>query len=134
MVPAMHAFMRRAQRRLWQRLETAAEQEVDRLLQALPPPLRDKARQVPIVFLPEPTPEMVREGVDAELLGLFTGEPYASAAHATAPEITLFLGNLWEESGHDAGAFREQVRRTLLHELGHYLGFEEEDLAGRDLD
>jgi predicted Zn-dependent protease with MMP-like domain len=35
----------------------------------------------------------------------------------------------------DAGTtFQEEVRRTYLHELGHYLGLDEEALAERDLD
>jgi predicted Zn-dependent protease with MMP-like domain len=34
----------------------------------------------------------------------------------------------------DAATFREEVRRTYLHELGHYLGLDEDDLADRDLD
>jgi len=30
--------------------------------------------------------------------------------------------------------FREEVERTYLHELGHYLGWDEDDVAARGLD
>jgi hypothetical protein len=35
---------------------------------------------------------------------------------------------------HDREEYREEVRTTYLHELGHYLGLDEEALAERDLD
>jgi predicted Zn-dependent protease with MMP-like domain len=49
----------------------------------------------------------------------------------------LFLENLWlmiEEEGGDERDFRFEVRTTLLHELGHYLGLNEEDLEERGLE
>jgi predicted Zn-dependent protease with MMP-like domain len=30
--------------------------------------------------------------------------------------------------------FRDEVRLTYLHELGHYLGWDEDELAARGLD
>jgi len=30
--------------------------------------------------------------------------------------------------------YREEVRVTYLHELGHYLGWDEDDLTARGLD
>ncbi len=122
-------------RRLWQRLEMAAEEEVARLLRTLPAPLRAKVRVLPIVFLPRPTAQMVREGTETDALGLFAGAPYGSEDSATVgPEIVLFLLNLWDEAEHDASAYRTQVRRTLLHEIGHYLGCDEDALHDRDMD
>ena len=49
-------------------------------------------------------------------------------------QIILFLGNLWEFAGQEEAAFRQEVRTTLLHELGHYLGLDEDDLMERGLE
>ena len=49
-------------------------------------------------------------------------------------QILLFLGNLWEFAEADETAFLDEVRITYLHELGHYFGWDEDDLAARDLD
>ena len=50
------------------------------------------------------------------------------------PQILLFLANIWDYAGGAEPAFREEVRVTYLHELGHYLGWDESDLEVRGLD
>jgi predicted Zn-dependent protease with MMP-like domain len=121
--------------RLWLRLSLAAEDEVKALMQALPDPIRQRVRGIPIVFELFPSRDMVRDGVDPDLMGLFVGEPVEEEGlHAEMTEILLFLENIWEEAEHDAAEYRRQVRDTLLHEIGHYLGLEEDDLALRDLE
>ncbi len=117
------------------RLHAAAAEEVARVLNALPAPLRRRAREIPVVIEDRPSIELVREGYDPDLLGLFVGGDHAAdASDPLPPEILLFVENLWEEAAGDAAVFREEVRRTLLHELGHYLGLDEDDLAERGLD
>lgn len=121
----------------FRRLLVAAEEEVRRTLRALPGPLREKAQRVPVLFERRPTPEMERDHVAPDTLGLFVGETFRDAyagAHDLPAQVILFLENLWEYANHDPTFFREEVRRTLLHEWGHYLGLDEEDLADRDLD
>jgi predicted Zn-dependent protease with MMP-like domain len=49
------------------------------------------------------------------------------------PQVILFLGNLWDEVEGDVELFLSEVRTTYLHELGHYLGLDEDDLADRGL-
>lgn len=79
----------------------------------------------------------IADGVEPDSLGLFSGpslrDPDASESDE-APLITLFLDNLWDFCEGDGEAFDEEVRRTYLHELGHFLGLEEEDMGPRDLD
>lgn len=121
--------------RLWLRLRAAAEKVVRELMANLPAPIRQKLRDIAIVYESAPTPEMIRDGVEPDLMGLFTGEAYGSTEQAVvSPEIHLFLENIWEDSEHDPAEYREQLRVTLLHEIGHYLGLEEEGLAARDLE
>jgi predicted Zn-dependent protease with MMP-like domain len=131
------AMMPPGHQRRWARLQQAAAGEVSDLLRRLPAPVRDQARSIPVTFEPAPSRELVREGLDADTLGLFVGEafPDSLAGPQNLPaQIILYLDNLWDYAGRDAPAFREEVRRTYLHELGHYLGLDEDDLLKRDLD
>ncbi len=49
------------------------------------------------------------------------------------PCITLFLQNLWEFAGEQDRPYRREVRKTFLHELGHYLGWDEEEIEALGL-
>jgi predicted Zn-dependent protease with MMP-like domain len=76
--------------------------------------------------------------MEADILGLFVGPSYAEAQAPdladVPPQVLLFLENIWDYAEADVQIFREEVRLTYLHELGHYLGWDEEDLAARGLD
>ena len=48
--------------------------------------------------------------------------------------IRLWLGNILDYAGGDPAIFREEIRTTLLHEIGHVLGWDEDDLEARGLD
>ncbi len=76
------------------------------------------------------------EPVDEELLGLFLGMNRVDGTPsdpADAPRILLFLDNLWAFSEEDREIFAEEVETTFLHELGHYLGLDEDEVADRGL-
>ncbi len=118
----------------WIRL---AEQEVERTRRRLPPAVLERASALPVTCVPQPTRAMQRDGVDPGLLGLFAGEafPLADAPGGDLPaQILLFVENLADYSDFDESIFREEVRTTYLHELGHYLGLDEKALFQRDLD
>lgn len=122
---------------LRRRLFLAARDEVQHLIKALPPEVRTHADHVPVVFEMIPRPTDLREGIEPDTLGLFTGNSLAESADTTAAtptEIILFMENIWDYAGHNSTDFREELRRTYLHELGHYLGLDEEGLAERNLD
>ena len=61
------------QQHQWKRLVIAAQQTVDATVRALPPPLRRRARQLPISFDAHPSEDLVKDGVEADTLGLFVG-------------------------------------------------------------
>ena len=118
-------------------LERIAKVEVEKLRRQLPAAMAARAAEVPVVMLPRPTRAMVRDGVEPDLLGLFVGPNLAEGVESgdpLPPEILLFLENLWEYSDGDEEIFREEVRVTYYHELGHYLGLEEGDLEDRGLE
>jgi predicted Zn-dependent protease with MMP-like domain len=128
----------RGTERQWQRLVAAAQDEVQALLAALPRELRSEAKRVPVAYEPRPSDGMVKDdGVAFDSLGLFIGTAMPdseSGMHDLPAQVLLFLENIWEFADEDMKIYREEVRTTFLHELGHYLGLDEDDLTARDLD
>ncbi len=119
----------------WTRLRALAADEVEATLAALPAPLRERAQALPVTLQPRPNAAQRRDGIEADILGLFVGPELASQDMAPMPpQIILFLDNLWEEAEGDEDRFREEVHTTCLHELGHYLGLDEDDLFERGLE
>ena len=119
----------------WNKLTALASDEVEAVLASLPKPLRRQAQQLPITLERIPNSDLQGEGVEADTLGLFVGPEFSDEESVPMPpQIILFLENLWDESGRDEEVFREEVATTLLHELGHYLGLNEDDLTDRGLE
>lgn len=118
------------------KLETLARREVARVLRSLPGPLRDKAEALPVTCERKPNEALVKDGIEPDTLGLFVGPAFVDEGHGSPvpPQIILYLENLWEQADEDEELFAEEVRTTFLHELGHYLGLDEEDLFDRGLD
>ena len=120
----------------WSLLLSVAESEVSRTIRSLPSALRDTAGQLPVSFERQPDEALQGDGIEPDTLGLFVGEPYSEIGTTTAPipaQIILFLENILDAADGDEAVYREEVRATLLHELGHYLGLDETDLDERGL-
>lgn len=119
----------------WSDLRRWAQGETEQLLAELPRPIRDKVAGLPIVFQEAPGRALVDDGLEPDILGLFVGDDEAHAGtDPLPPEILLFLNNLWDEAEGDMERYRQEVRITLLHEIGHFLGLDETDLFERDLE
>ncbi|HTR42309.1 MAG TPA: metallopeptidase family protein [Pseudomonadales bacterium] len=119
----------------WKNLCDIASAEIEETLMKLPAPLREEAKQLPITFERIPNVKLLEEGIEVDTLGLFTGAEFAEKGHIPMPsQIILFLKNLWEYAEEDENAFREEIRTTFLHELGHFLGLDEDDLIKRGLE
>jgi predicted Zn-dependent protease with MMP-like domain len=120
----------------WTYLLALAESEVSRTIQCLPPALRESASQVPVSFERQPGKALQKDGIEPDTLGLFVGEPFSETGATMSPlpaQVILFLENIWEMAEENAEGYREEIRTTLLHELGHYLGLDETDLEERGL-
>lgn len=118
-------------------MRSLALDEVEATLDELPRPLREKAEALPVTFEPRPNQAHVDDGIEPDTLGLFVGPEYAFEENSQLPlppQIILFLENLWEFSEGDEEQFLDEVHTTYLHELGHYLGLDEEDLFSRGLE
>ena len=121
----------------WSTLLAIAESEVQRVLAMLPRDLRVEARRLPVTFESRPAKPLQADGIEADTLGLFVGEAYPDAETGGVPlpaQIILFLENIWDAADEDEAVYREEIRTTFLHELGHYLGLDEIDLEERGLD
>ena len=120
----------------WEELLAVAQEEVRAIIAHLPTRLRASAKEIPVTYETVPNREWVKDGIAGDTLGLFFGPAYeeeGSSGVPLPPQIILFLENLWEFSGGDEPVYRQEVRKTYLHELGHYLGLDEDDLDLRDL-
>lgn len=121
----------------WDHLKQLALAEVEATLAALPAPLRERAKQLPVTFEPEPNAGLVADGIEPDTLGLFTGPSFGdeeNSASPLPPQIILFLENLWDFAEQDEDIFLDEVHTTYLHELGHYLGLDEDELFDRGLE
>ena len=118
----------------WFRL---ADAEVRSTIRALPLELRRKLDDVPVLLEQRPGPVLLDDGLPDDLLGVFDGPCHGERVadvSATSPTIILFVENLRDEVADAPDAFRQEVRTTLLHEIGHYLGLDEGALEDRDLE
>ncbi len=119
----------------WKKLEVLALAEVEATLAALPKPLRERAEKLPVTFERQPNVGLQADGIEADTLGLFTGPEFADEGNVPMPpQIILFLENIWDFAGDDEEIFRDEVHTTFLHELGHYLGLDEDELTERGLE
>jgi predicted Zn-dependent protease with MMP-like domain len=119
----------------WKRLCSVALAAVEATLAELPAPLREQARKLPVTFEPRPNRDLVADGIEPDTLGLFVGPEFAQEdAVPMPPQIILFLKNIWDQVEGDEEVFCDEVHTTLLHELGHYLGLDEDDLTERGLE
>lgn len=123
---------------------------VEEAIAALPNGVRALLDEVPVIVEDEPSDEvlesfgMTRDEAD-ELCGLHTGTAFTErsveASGDLPSEIMLYRAGIvaeaggWDVTTDESGAsvggadsVREQIRITLLHEIGHQFGLDEDDL------
>jgi predicted Zn-dependent protease with MMP-like domain len=113
--------------------EAAFERLVDRALATIPSPFREVLGEVAIVIEDQATDEQLDDNdipLDADLYGLYEGVPRTEwgADWAMVPNrITLFRLPLQEDFP-DSVDLEAEVRRTVVHELAHHLGIDDDRL------
>jgi len=106
-------------------------EEVEATLAELPPGIGRRLGVVAVMVEPRPSQALVADGVDPRSLGLFDGATDEQLAGPDAPPTTtrilIFSHNLACAFEDEAG-LREEVAVTVLHEVGHFFGLEEDDM------
>ena len=116
-------------------LKELATKEIESILLELPEPLRKQAQKLPVTLEWAPNRDLQTDGIDAQSLGLFIGAEFAAEGETVMPsQIMVFIGNLWDFAGKEEEKFRDEILSTFLHELGHFFGLDEDDLAERGLE
>ena len=104
---------------------------VRRAYRQVPPAMRQALRNLDIVVEEWPGPEeMGSLGGQEPLLGLYYGGPLPEreGAEPSLPDrITIYRQPILRSCASRAQA-EQEIRVTLWHEIGHYLGMTEEDL------
>lgn len=115
--------------------KSKVEQAIREALTDLPPALRQKMENVEIMLEDWPEAQIRKEmGLKSryDLLGLYQGVPRPERDfHCTAllPDtITIFQGPI-EDLCRNERDLRREVRAVLYHEIGHFYGFSEAQLA-----
>ena len=84
---------------------------------------------IPQQFLPylENTVFIVEESSTEGLMGLYQGAGALHAGEGLPDRITLYKRS-HEQASRTVDELVEEVRRTILHEVGHHFGMDEDDL------
>ncbi len=117
---------------------------VEQVITELPAAIRRAIENVPVVVIDRPTPELL-EGIDDpelaadpdSLCGLHSGHAITERSVELSGEVPnqihlfrvgiIALAGGWDR--HDADvSIAEEIRVTILHELGHEMGLDENDL------
>ncbi len=115
------------------------EQLVERALADIPMPFAAALDEVAVVIEDEPSTWQRRDNglrPDETLYGLYEGTPLTEWGADSVPvpnKITLFRLPL-EEDWPDPDDLEDEVRVTIIHELAHHLGIDDDRLEGFGLD
>ena len=100
------------------------EEHVERVLASLPADLREAMSNVEIVVEDE-NPE------DPDLFGLYFGIPLTERGDYSGvlpDKIAIYRLPLEEEFGDNPSVLEDEIRITVLHEIAHHFGIDEDRL------
>jgi len=107
---------------------------VEQVLDSLPEQFRERIHNLAVLVEDKPARSAARRRPGATrrlVLGLFQGVPTTQKSVFDLPHgpdrIVLYQKNI-EAVCRSEAEIRHEVRQTVLHELGHYFGMDEEQL------
>ena len=109
----------------WEALKARADVVLAKTMAELPSEILAEARKVPVLY------EQENES-DPDLLGMYNDFTLNEIGEANGP-IILYLATIEAYCAEERTDFAGEVRLTYLHELGHHLGWDEDDLEARGL-
>lgn len=117
----------------------AFEQLVEEGFMALPERFREKVKNVAFLVEDEPSQEVrIREGLQEgeTLLGYYSGVPLSARGEQYSfvlPDtITIYQKPIEDEAQGDTEYMRHVVFDTVWHEVGHYLGLDEDGVQEKE--
>jgi predicted Zn-dependent protease with MMP-like domain len=101
------------------------EREVDLVIEALPRWVLDKIDNLTVVVEDSPTADQ------GEVLGIYEGVSLAERGDywGSLPDRIVIFYRPHLAMGLDDDELRQEIRRTVLHELGHHLGIDDDRLT-----
>ncbi|MGQ9748080.1 MAG: metallopeptidase family protein [Candidatus Caldatribacteriaceae bacterium] len=101
------------------------------VIEELPGELREKLHNVEFIVEDFPAPEVKKEVREGTILALYRGVPLAKRGRGynlvLPDQIIVYAGNI-EKIISSSFDWKGTVRKVVLHEIGHYFGFGEEEL------
>jgi predicted Zn-dependent protease with MMP-like domain len=126
-------------------MKLQSDEEFERLvaegIEAIPERFLRKLENVAIVIADTPTKEQRAIGCIAEgdtLLGLYEGIPitergdFYGTGVVLPDKITIFKLPIIAEAEGDVLRIKEIVRDTVWHEIAHYFGYDDDEIAQRE--
>ncbi|HLH63097.1 MAG TPA: metallopeptidase family protein [Ktedonobacteraceae bacterium] len=108
------------------------EQLVEQALTSIPEEFHEQMKNVLVRVESEPDEELLRRvGVKEghTLLGLYEGVPLTAYGRIGGPEIiTIYQNPIERYCRCNPDRIREQVRRTVLHEVAHHFGIDHDEM------
>ncbi len=116
------------------------DQAVEAALETIPPNFREAMENLVISVLDEPLPEHLEgfedegynEGGEGDLLGLYVGTPLPERSTwdsgFLSDQVFLFQGPL-QRMCQSREELIEEIRITLIHEVGHFFGLNEDEIV-----
>jgi predicted Zn-dependent protease with MMP-like domain len=107
---------------------------VEEALAELPEPFAKHLEEVSVEIKERPTPRQLRRAgleEDELLLGLYVGHPLTDRSvelSGVLPDAIYIFQEDVELVSENEADLKEQVRTTVLHEIGHHFGMDEDDL------
>jgi len=107
---------------------------VEQALEEVPDEFSQFLEEVPIEVCDRPTPrqlESARIGPRGLLLGLYHGRPRTARGvedSGAMPDVIFIFQEPIQQVCRDEQELVRQVRKTVLHEIGHHFGLGESDL------
>ena len=105
---------------------------LDKVLESLPEAIRSALVEVPVIVEPKPTISLADRApeITPEVLGLFVGNTVGEKFQTSGgyPDVVFLFQRNLERAGRSRAEVAKEIKITLLHEYGHYLGFDEEEL------
>ena len=107
---------------------------VDRALESIPACFAPYLENIMVEVKAKPSPKLLKRlemEPDESLYGLYEGMPLVERGNGDPflpDRIVIFREPLIEDFGDDAQEIVEQIQLTVLHEIGHHFGLEDDEM------